>query len=144
MRNGLIRLKEKCRDWEDVIYKGVGILEKEGFVNECYKYKIIENFNELGPYMVIAPQIVLLHARPEDGVIKTGLSILTLEDPINFGSELNDPVKLVFSLCSKDNRDHMFLLSSLMKLLMSKEDLESMINENDIEKFKGITEKFNL
>lgn len=113
-------------------------------MNEIYKKKIIENFYEFGPYMVIAPQIVLLHARPEDGVIKTGLSILTLKNPINFGSELNDPVKLVFSFCSIDNKDHMVLLSNLMKLLMSKEDLENLMNEDNIENVKKIIEKFDL
>ena len=86
MNNILIKLKEECKNWEEVVFKGVGLLEENGFVNEIYKKKIIENFYEFGPYMVIAPQIVLLHARPEDGVIKTGLSILTLKNPINFGS----------------------------------------------------------
>ena len=134
----------ECKNWEEVVFKGVGLLEENGFVNEIYKKKIIENFYEFGPYMVIAPQIVLLHARPEDGVIKTGLSILTLKNPINFGSELNDPVKLVFSFCSIDNKDHMVLLSNLMKLLMSKEDLENLMNEDNIENVKKIIEKFDL
>lgn len=144
MENILIKLKEECNDWKEVVFKGVGLLEENGFVNEIYKKKIIENFYEFGPYMVIAPEIVLLHARPEDGVIKTGLSILTLKNPINFGSELNDPVKLVFSFCSIDNKDHMVLLSNLMKLLMSKDDVENLINENNIENVKKIIEKFNL
>ncbi len=144
MENILIKLKEECNDWKEVVFKGVGLLEENGFVNEIYKNKIIENFYEFGPYMVIAPEIVLLHARPEDGVIKTGLSILTLKNPINFGSELNDPVKLVFSFCSIDNKDHMVLLSNLMKLLMSKDDVENLINENNIENVKKIIEKFNL
>ena len=144
MENILIKLKEECNDWKEVVFKGVGLLEENGFVNEIYKKKIIENFYEFGPYMVIAPEIVLLHARPEDGVIKTGLSILTLKNPINFGSELNDPVKLVFSFCSIDNKDHMVLLSNLMKLLMSNDDVENLINENNIENVKKIIEKFNL
>lgn len=144
MENILIKLKEECNDWKEVVFKGVGLLEENGFVNEIYKKKIIEKFYEFGPYMVIAPEIVLLHARPEDGVIKTGLSILTLKNPINFGSELNDPVKLVFSFCSIDNKDHMVLLSNLMKLLMSKDDVENLINENNIENVKKIIEKFNL
>lgn len=106
MKINLIKLKEECKDWKEVVFKGVGLLEENGFVNEVYRERIIENFYEFGPYMVISPQIVLLHARPEDGVIKTGFSILTLENPINFGSELNDPVKLVFTFCSIDNKDH--------------------------------------
>lgn len=144
MKNILIKLKEECNDWKEVVFKGVGLLEENGFVSEIYKHKIIENFYEFGPYMVIAPEIVLLHARPEDGVIKTGLSILTLKNPINFGSELNDPVKLVFSFCSIDNKDHMVLLSNLMKLLMSKDDVENLMNENRIENVKKIIGKFNL
>lgn len=144
MKKNLIRLKEECRDWKEVVYSSIEPLEEDGFVEEIYKDNIIKIFNELGPYMVIAPQIVLLHARPEDGVIKTGLSILTLKNPINFGSDLNDPVRLVFSLCSKNNKDHLELLSNLMKLLVSKEDLENLMNENNIENAKKIIDKFNL
>lgn len=144
MKTNLIRLRENCIDWKDVVYKGVELLERERFVNETYKYKIIDNLNEFGPYMVIAPHIVLLHARPEDGVIKTGLSIMTLNIPVNFGSELNDPVKIAFSLCSKDNKDHMVLLSNLMRLLMSSDDLNSLLIENDIYNFREKLKNFDL
>jgi PTS system ascorbate-specific IIA component len=53
---------------------------------------------ELGPYAVIAPGIALLHARPDDGVLAPCLALITLSRAVEFGSEQNDPVDLVFAL----------------------------------------------
>jgi len=74
-------------------------------------------FSELGPYAVIAPGIVLLHARPEDGVIKTSLGMITLKTPVVFGHSQNDPVDLVFALAARDKEQHIKALVELANLL---------------------------
>ena len=139
----LIKLKVKCNDWKEAIEKGVSLLEKEGIVNRSYQTAIINNFYELGPYMVIAPGIVLSHARPETGVNNNGISILTLEEPVEFGSELNDPVKLIITLAAKDNIGHLSSLSKLMEILMNNEDLNSIINANKVEEVIEIIKRHN-
>lgn len=137
-----IKVEEECIGWEEAIIKGAKILEESGSVKEHYKYAILKNFKELGPYMVIAPGIVLSHARPEDGVIKTGISILTLKNPIEFGSELNDPVKLVITLAAKDSTGHMNVLSKLMELLMNIEDLNKVFNAKSNEEVENLIKKY--
>lgn len=129
-----IKVNVKCKDWKEVVSEGVKILEDKGIVSNLYENAILRNFEEFGAYMVIAPSIVLLHARPEDGAISTGMSILILEDPICFGHESNDPVKLVFTLASKDNSDHTNILADLMKVLMDKDSLDSLMNACSVEK----------
>ncbi len=144
MLNDLIKLNENCLTVKEVIYKGCEMLEVNGFITPTYKDKIKDYLDKFGPYMVIAPNIAFLHGRPKDGVIKTGLSILTLKNGVNFGSEFNDPVKLIFTLCSIDDRDHILLLSNLMKLLISKDDVEILLKEEDFDRFKEVIDKFNL
>lgn len=139
----VIKVNEKCDNWKDAIGVGVKLLESKGVVEDRYKDAIINNFKELGPYMVIAPGIVLSHARPEGGVNETGISILTLKEPLNFGNEQNDPVKLVVTLAAKDNENHLELLSSLMEMFMNTEDLNGILeadNQNDVYK---IIQKYN-
>lgn len=138
----LIDVKVKCRDWKEAINKGAKLLENKGFIKECYKDAIINNFKELGAYMVIAPGIVLSHARPEAGVNETGISIMTLEEPIEFGSELNDPVKLVITLAAKDNTSHLSFLSKLMEILMNTEDLNTLINANEVNDIMNVIKKY--
>jgi len=71
----------------------------------------------MGPYAVIAPGIVLLHARPEDGVIAPCLAVMTLSTPVSFGHSENDPVDLVFALGAVDHDAHIATLQRLMTML---------------------------
>lgn len=138
-----IKVQVDCKDWKEAINKGAAILEKQNVVKETYKDEIFKNFEELGAYMVIAPGIVLSHARPEAGVIETGMSIMTLKNPVEFGSELNDPVELVLTLAAKDNSGHMQLLAKLMEMLMNTKDLNSVINADSVEAVVDIIKKYN-
>lgn len=136
-----IRTKVCCKDWKQAIYEGVKLLEDKDLVKECYKNAILRNFKEFGPYMVIAPGIVLSHARPEDGVNKKSISLITLENPVEFGSELNDPVTLVITLAAEDNVSHLDVLKDLMGLLSNEEDLNSLFNANNEEDILKILNK---
>lgn len=138
----LIDVNVKCKDWKEAISKGAKLLENKGFVKESYKEAIINNFKELGPYMVIAPGIVLSHARPEAGVNETGISIITLENPIEFGSELNDPVKLIITLAAKDNTSHLDFLAKLMEIFTNSDDLNALINANEVSHIINIIKKY--
>ncbi|EPB8256472.1 PTS sugar transporter subunit IIA [Clostridium perfringens] len=138
----LIKVNEECNDWKEAIEMGAKLLEEKGLVKESYKEAIINNFYELGPYMVIAPGIVLSHARPEFGVNETGISIITLKDELNFGSDQNDPVKLVVTLAAKDNDNHVGALADLMQLFMNEADLNGILNANSIENVYEITKKY--
>lgn len=138
----LIKVEAECEDWKEAIIKGAKLLEDAGLVEERYKEEILINFKELGPYMVIAPGIVLSHARPESGVIETGVSIMTLKNSIEFGSELNDPVKLVITLAAKDDTGHMGMLAKLMELLMNTEDLNKVFNAKLNEDIENIIKNY--
>lgn len=138
----LIRVNEECNDWEEAIEVGAKLLEEKGLIEKIYKDAIINNFNELGPYMVIAPGIVLSHARPEFGVNDTGISIVTLKRGVNFGSVQNDPVKLVVTLASRDNVNHIEALADLMQLLVNADDLNGVLNASSIEDVYEITQKY--
>ncbi|WDU82798.1 PTS sugar transporter subunit IIA [Caloramator sp. Dgby_cultured_2] len=94
--------------------------------------------------MVIAPGIVLAHARPENGVKKLSMSLITLKNPINFGSELNDPVKLIITLAAIDSKTHLKALSQLMNLLMNTDDLNIIINAKSKEEVLNIINKYSI
>jgi PTS system ascorbate-specific IIA component len=89
---------------------------------------MIKAFEELGPYMVIAPGIALAHGRPSEAVLETGLSLVTLSDPIEFGHSSNDPVSLVIGLAAVDHDSHIDLMSALAEMLMSEETVNMLLN----------------
>jgi mannitol/fructose-specific phosphotransferase system IIA component (Ntr-type) len=92
---------------------------------------MINVIREIGPYVVIAPGIALLHARPEDGVIKTCFGITTLKDPVAFGHSQNDPVDLVLVLGAVDKTSHIQALQQIATFLGYPANLEKLREAQD-------------
>ena len=143
LNEDVIKLNIECNDWKDAVKAGTALLIDKEYVAKSYEDAIINSFKELGPYMVIAPGIVLSHARPENGVKKLSLSLITLKNPVNFGSDLNDPVKLIITLAAMDNKTHLKALAQLMELLMNSEDLKNVMKAEKAEEIIKIINKYS-
>jgi len=118
LKKKTIAVNVKAADWKKVVDEtGKLLLEadqiKEKYI-EAMKQSIIEN----GPYVVIGKGIALLHARPEDGVKENCLSLITLEEPVEFGNENNDPVQIAFAFGTVDNDKHVKTISELSVVLV--------------------------
>ncbi len=113
----MIRLNLAAIDWEAAVRAGGQLLLDAGKCDPSYVEAMVRTVREMGPYMVLAPGLALAHARPEDGVQDIGLSLITLQDPVAFGSKANDPVELVISFCAVDHTGHVALLKALAKFL---------------------------
>ena len=87
--------------------------------------------DELGPYFVIAPGIAIAHARPSESVLSAGLSLAVLATPVEFGSDHNDPVRLVFGLCAKDHDGHIEVLAGLAEVLSDDTQVNFLLNAPD-------------
>ena len=94
---------------------------------------MVSAVNEMGPYMVLAPGIALAHGRPEDGVLKIGMSIINLETPVEFGSETNDPVYLIISFGGVDKESHIAMLQELAVFLMEESNQELLKTAKSID-----------
>lgn len=116
-----------CRSWQEAIEVAAKPLLEAGIIEERYVETIKQNHREMGAYMVVAPHIMLAHARPECGAKGLGLTFTTLAEPVPFGSELNDPVKLVITLATPDDKSHVKLLESLMQFLLQSEALAKLM-----------------
>lgn len=138
-----IKVNMECSDWKEAIGVGTGMLVEGGAIEEEYYDVIMDNFKKFGPYMVVAPGIVLSHARPENGVSRLAMSLVILKNPIEFGSKLNDPVKLIITLAAPDNLSHLKALSQLMELFMNSEDMSLMFKASSIEDVIKIINKYS-
>lgn len=114
---GLVRLGVAASDWEEAVRLSVRPLVDAEMVTESYVEDIVRGVKTLGPYVVIAPHVALPHARPECGALGNALGVVTLEEPVAFGSEENDPVRYLFPLSATDNDGHLGALQELVELL---------------------------
>ena len=113
----LVLLDVEATDWQDAVRKAAQPLVDNGKVTPGYVDDIIKGVNDLGPYIVITEHVALPHARPESGALESAVGIVTLKEPVEFGSADNDPVKYLFPLSAKDNDSHLGALQSLVELL---------------------------
>jgi PTS system ascorbate-specific IIA component len=125
---GSIRLKQNCLNWKESFQVAGSALVESNRTTQDYIQEMIKAFEELGPYMVIAPGIALAHGRPSESVLETGLSLVTLSNPIEFGHSSNDPVSLVIGLAAVDHDGHIDLMSALAELLMNEETVNMLLN----------------
>lgn len=112
-----IRLRVSVPDWEAAVRAAGGLLVDTGICTTAYVDAMIEAVHVLGPYMVLAPGLALAHARPEAGALAMGLSLVTLEPPVAFGSQENDPVHILFAFATLDNDSHIDMLAEIARLL---------------------------
>jgi len=137
----LIALQIMVADWRQAVRTGGELLLKAGICEPRYIDAMVQAVEEMGPYMVIAPGLALAHARPEDGVIRIGMSIITLATPVEFGSDENDPVKLVISFGGVDKKSHIGMLQELAMFLIEPDNQKFLENANSIEEIMSAFEK---
>ncbi len=74
-----------ARSWQEVVDKAGWLLLVAGATEARYMEAMKDVVTQYGPYMVAWPGIALLHARPEDGVKRVCMSLITLCEPVSFG-----------------------------------------------------------
>ncbi|MGL5123590.1 MAG: PTS sugar transporter subunit IIA [Fusobacteriaceae bacterium] len=104
IENNSILIGAEAKNWKEAIKIATDLLVKSGALEKRYYEKIISNTEEFGPYYIIAPEVAMPHARPEDGVIKNSYSLVTFKSPIYFGEDAEDiSILIVLAATSSDN-----------------------------------------
>lgn len=122
----IVDVNIKADNWEEAVIEAGKLLLKSEKIEERYIEAMIKTVKEMGPYIVMAPGIAMPHGRPDSGVLELGISVISLENGINFGSSEFDPVKLIFAICAKENKSHIELLQDLSYILDDDDLLEEV------------------
>jgi transcriptional antiterminator/mannitol/fructose-specific phosphotransferase system IIA component (Ntr-type) len=112
-----IRVSIHAGAWAEVVEEAGKPLLLSGAIEKEYILAMKDTIRRYGPYAVIMPGVVLLHARPNQGVNMVCISLITLANPIKFGHPLFDPVKVAFVLGATNEFEHINALQQLTSLL---------------------------
>jgi mannitol operon transcriptional antiterminator len=124
----VVKVNVQVDNWEDAIREGGLLLLREGKIEKRYIDSMINICKTMNAYMVISPGLALAHASPEDGVKDTSLSLITLNQAINFGHSKNDPVKILITLAVNDRENYGQVINDLVCILAEKDNIKKMID----------------
>ncbi|MBL0521081.1 PTS sugar transporter subunit IIA [Aeromonas enteropelogenes] len=142
LHDDTIRLQDRGKDWPQVLELCAKPLLDARIITPEYITAIIEQHCKLGPYYVLAPGLAMPHARPEEGAVGLGLSLLKLQHGVTFGSEDNDPVDLIIMLAAPDKHSHIDMIAALAELFSSDDEMQKMHQATTIEEIKDIISRF--
>ncbi|MGM0170251.1 hypothetical protein IGJ39_000322 [Enterococcus sp. AZ140] len=133
-----ILIQEHVDNWQEAIERVAKPLLKENIVESSYVDAMVRAVEEYGAYIVIGKHLALAHARPEDGVNKLGVSVATIRQPVDFGNEEMDPVKIIFCLAAVDSYSHLTIMKELIELINDETKLTRLIESPNVDSFKKL------
>ncbi|MBD1558819.1 PTS transporter subunit EIIA [Vibrio sp. S9_S30] len=142
IENNSVLLQAHASDWRAAIKLGTDMLLNSGAILPSYHTAIIRSIEKLGPYMVIAPQLALPHARPEDGVNKTAFALVTLKEPIYFEGE-DEPVDVFITLAGSNADEHLEGLMEVTQVLED-EDSETGVDLEKIRRCQNVADVMSM
>jgi PTS system ascorbate-specific IIA component len=108
-----VALRADAADWRGAVREAGRALARAGATKAEYAERMIGVIDEFGAYVVIAPGLALAHARPGRDVLREGLAVVTLAEPVAFGHPHNDPVRVVLGLAVTDAEEHVASVAAL-------------------------------
>lgn len=132
------------KNWQMALKLSTDVLVSTKAIEPEYYDAIIRSVDTHGPYFVISPGIAMPHARPECGVLQTGCCLVTLNKPVEFGHEDNDPVDFILTIAAKDkkalNED---VIIQVMTLFESEETLRNLREARTEAELHGVLAALN-
>ncbi|KES19187.1 PTS ascorbate-specific transporter subunit IIA [Gilliamella apicola] len=136
IENNSILLKADASTWQEAIKLGTDMLVASKAINPSYYDAIINCVKTMGPYIIIAPNFAMPHARPEDGVNRTAFALVTLNSPVYFEGE-EQPVDVLVTLAGSTSDEHMQGLMEVTQIL----DDEDSPTGIDLDKLRACNSK---
>lgn len=127
-----VKVQVPAKTWEEAIRVAGQVLVDVGSITDQYITHMIQAVHELGPYIVLMPKLALAHAAPSDAVKKTDISLITLKEPVDFGS-VNGKVSVVLCLACVDRTSHMEKLTQIAEVLMQDGVVDALEAAKDID-----------
>jgi len=133
-----IQIVDSVSDWKQAIRLSAQPLLAKETMTEAYIDAIFNSHQELGPYYVLAPGLAMPHARPEQGAIKNGLSLLHIKQGVSFDAEENDPIYVVIMLCALSGDEHINMITALADIFSDDERLSALLKASSIEEIQCV------
>lgn len=114
-----IEFKQRADSWQTAVDMSTGVMVAHDAISGEYAESVIQQINKYGPYMVVAPGVMLVHAKASDldkrQYPQPVMSLIRFADPVVFEDDVT--ATLIFALYSPSPRMHLNALAQLTELL---------------------------
>lgn len=122
--------REPCTWMKAIRITGQCLIERES-IEPRYINHIIDQLHYYGPYMFITKNVVLAHAKPEDGVLALDISMSLFSEPVSF-SEFHS-ANVILVMAAEDQEKHLKILKDIMTVFSEKTNIEKLLTLKDPE-----------
>ncbi|PWC15964.1 PTS sugar transporter subunit IIA [Brenneria corticis] len=137
-----IQICDRADDWRQAVALAAAPLIAKGAISDSYVPAILRQYDAIGPYFVLAPGIAMPHARPEEGALALGLSLLLVREGVIFHSADHDPVRLIVMLSAPDGNSHIELIAQLAELFSCDEAITALFAARTVEEVLDIIHQY--
>lgn len=131
-----VKILQGVPSWQEAVRVAIEPLIDGGYVEPRYIEGVMENTAKYGPYYVLAPDLALIHARAEQGVLHRQLAVTLLREPIRF-SENGYDVRLLITLAAEDAKSHTDCLRRLAGIFSDDDKMAEIVRaETEDELFR--------
>ena len=127
-------------DWREAIRAACAPLVADGTIQKEYVSYIIEKVEELGPYIVIAPEICIPHAERGRGVNRTAMCFMKSETPVRFHEDGEHDARIFVVFAAADDEEHIQNLMELSERLSDEETVAKLLAATTPEDLLAIEE----
>ena len=125
-------------DWQEAIRAACQPLLADGTIDDIYPEEIIKKVEELGPYIVIAPDICIPHAQEGLGVHETAISFMKTETPVHFADDGEHDARLFFVLGWTDKAGDLKDLGDMAEALSDDELVAKLLKAKTPEELAAL------
>lgn len=133
-----IQITDKKLNWKEAIKLCAKPLLDNGSITDGYVDSMIKIAEDMGPFFDFGKNVAVPHSRPENGVMKKGVSILKVENQVDLLDLKEHPISIFIVLAAEDNTSHLSILSSLSETLIDDEKVEALKNAETKEEILNI------
>ena len=133
-----VAFAESFTSWEEAVSAAAQPLIRDGAIEQEYVDAIIACIKEYGPYIVIAPDIALPHAKGGVGVKETSIAFLKVKQPVHFSDSAEHDARLLFVLASVDDNAHLDMLQKLVDVLSDEAFVERLLDVDSVDGLIGL------
>jgi len=124
-----VRFVEKVENWQEVLKLACQPLLEDQVVLEEYILDCEKQIGQSDYYGFLGDKMAIPHTRPENGILKDGISFLVLKEPVEFpnGQQISFIVPLAFYNLTR----HLRAVNQLIDLSSQKNVMQHMIDCED-------------